>query len=558
MKYVLIGGVAGGATTAARLRRLDEKAEIVLIERGDYISYANCGLPYYIGGVIAQRDQLFVQTPDRLRAFFNIDVRIRTEAIRIDRSCQEVVVRSADGNVESIHYDKLLLSTGARAIKPRLEGIDHERIVTLRNVPDTDTIKRLVTEHPIRKVTIIGAGFIGLEMAENLHRLGIEVSIVEMAPQVMAPLDFPMAALVGHHLVSKGVHLYLGEEVTGFAALSNSEGVAVALKSGMQIESDMVLLSIGVQPESSLAEAAGLDLGARRGIIVNPYLQTSDPLIYAIGDVVEYLHPLLGEPWHNFLAGPANRQGRLAADNMALGNVATYEGSIWTGIAQVFDLTVGATGVASKRLQQLNIPHRTTITHSASHASYYPGAEVVSTELIFSPMDGKLLGAQVVGAGGVDKRIDQLALLIKLGASVADLVRLEHAYAPPFSSAKDPIAIAGYVAQNLLEGRLEIIDWHTLQNEDLQKVQIVDVRSREEYLSGHIPHSISLPLTELREQYSQLDRERPIVLACAIGQRSWYAYRLLKGLGYNHVAVLSGGVKTYLAATTPCGASPKV
>lgn len=451
MKYIIIGGVAGGATAAARIRRNTEKAEIILFEKGEYISYANCGLPYYIGGVIEDRERLFVQTPESFGKRFNIDIRTRSEVTAIDVKKKEVTVRSS-GKTYTESYDKLLLSPGASPVRPPLPGIDTEGIFTLRNVNDTDRIKSYMQQKAVKRAVIVGGGFIGLEMAENLHHSGIEVSVVEMANQVMGPIDYSMAALVHEHLQQKGVRLYLEQAVESFE--KTAEGISVHFKSGIQVNAEMVLLSIGVRAETRLATEAGLKLGEMRGIYVNEYLQTSDESVYAVGDAIEFPHPITHKPWLNFLAGPANRQARIVADNMVFGNKIKYEGSIGTAIAKVFDLTVASTGLPAKRLKQMDIPYLSATIHSNSHAGYYPGASMLDIKITFSPTDGKLYGAQIVGYDGVDKRIDEYALTIKRNGTVYDLTELEHAYAPPFSSAKDPVALSGYVAGNILSGKM--------------------------------------------------------------------------------------------------------
>lgn len=471
MKYVIIGGVAGGATAAARLRRIDEQAEIILLEKGKYISYANCGLPYYIGGVIAEREKLLVQTPASFGKRFRIDVRVENEVIAIDPEKKTLTIRKADGKEYEETYDKLLLSPGANPVKPPLEGIDSEGIFTLRNVEDTDRIKAYIIDKQVKRAVVVGAGFIGLEMAENLHHAGVAVSVVEMGNQVMAPIDFSMAAPIHQHLIEKGVSLYLEEGVTRFRR--TEEGITVFLKSGKTIPADMVLLSIGVRPATALAQQAGLELGETGGIRIDEYLETSVKDIYAVGDAIEYPHPLTGKPWLNYLANPANRQGRIVADNMALGNTTSYEGAIGTSIAKVFDMTVASTGLAAKRLKQWGMEYQSSVTHSASHAGYYPDALPLTLKLTFHPKTGKLYGAQCVGYEGVDKRIDQIAGLIKHGGTVYDLMETEHTYAPPFSSAKDPIAIAGYVASNIISGAMPGISWRELA-EKKDEVMLID------------------------------------------------------------------------------------
>lgn len=548
MKYVIIGGVAGGATAAARLRRIDENAEIIMLEKGKYISYANCGLPYYIGGVIEDRQKLLVQSPEAFSKRFRIDVRVENEVVEIHPKEKMLKIRRGDGIEYTENYDKLLLSPGANPVRPPLGGIDSEGIFVLRNVEDTDRIKKFMETNRVKHAVVVGAGFIGLEMAENLSHAGIHVAVVEMGEQVMAPIDFSMASFIHQELCQKGVDLYLGEGVTHFE--NASSGLTVYLKSGKMIHADMVLLSIGVRPATSLAVQAGLKLGEAGGIWVDEYLQTSAQDIYAVGDAIEYPHPITGKPWLNNLANPANRQGRVVADNMVLGNVIKYEGAIGTSIAKVFDLTVGSTGLPAKRLKLWNMPYKTSVTHSSSHAGYYPNALPLTIKLTFHPTSGKLYGAQCVGYEGVDKRIDQLAVLIKQGGTIFDLMETEHAYAPPFSSAKDPIAIAGYVASNVISGAMPVITWRELLVER-DKVMLIDVRTEEEFSFGTLPGAVNMPLDDLRNRLQDIPRSVPVVLFCAVGLRGYLAQRILLGAGYDNVRNLLGGSKTYYAATTP-------
>ncbi|WP_373732446.1 FAD-dependent oxidoreductase [Bacteroides heparinolyticus] len=548
MKYVIVGGVAGGATAAARLRRVDETADILLLEKGPHISYANCGLPYYIGGVIAERDKLLVQTPEAFGKRFRIDVRVKNEVLAINAKAKTLTIRNADGKEYEEAYDKLLLSPGANPVKPPLEGIDSEGIFTLRNVEDTDRIKAYVTSKQVKRAVVVGAGFIGLEMAENLHHAGIAVSVVEMGNQVMAPIDFSMAAHIHQHLIQKGVSLYLEEGVTHFQR--TEQGIIVYLKSGKTIAADMVLLSIGVRPATALAQQAGLKLGETGGIWVDEHLETSEKDIYAVGDAIEYPHPLTGKPWLNYLANPANRQGRIVADNMALGNTVSYEGAIGTSIAKVFDMTVASTGLAAKRLKQWGMEYQSSVTHSSSHAGYYPNALPITLKLTFHPRTGKLYGAQCVGYEGVDKRIDQIAGLIKRGGTVYDLMETEHAYAPPFSSAKDPVAIAGYVASNIVGGAMPAISWRELL-EKKEQVVLVDTRTAEEFSFGTIPGALNIPLDEMRERLAEIPADKPVVLFCAVGLRGYLAQRILMGRGYRDVRNLMGGYKTFSTAVAP-------
>lgn len=549
MKYVIIGGVAGGATTAARIRRDDENAEIILIEKGKYISYANCGLPYYIGGVIEEREKLFVQTPETFGKRFNTDVRVESEAVKINPETKEIAIRKSDGNEYLESYDKLLLSPGASPVRPPLPGIDTKGIFTLRNVTDTDRIKKYIDQNQVKHAVIIGAGFIGLEMAENLHAAGANISIVEMANQVMTPIDFSMASLVHEHLVQKGVNLYLEQAVASFA--SKDGEIEVTFKSGETIMADLVILSIGVRPETKLAKEAGLVIGEMGGIVVNDYLQTSDKDIYAVGDAIEFRHPLTGKPWLNYLAVPANRQGRIAADNMVFGNKVSYEGAIGTSIAKVFDLTVATTGLPAKRLKQAGIEYISSTTHSGSHAGYYPNALQMAIKITYAPETGKIYGGQIVGYSGVDKRIDQIALFIKQGKTIYDLMKLEHAYAPPYSSAKDPVAIAGYVAGNILSGAMNPLYWRELRDANPNDVTILDVRTADEHSLNFIEGSVNIPLDELREHLDELPKDKPIYTYCAVGLRGYLAARILMQHGFKNVKNLIGGYKTYTAATTP-------
>ncbi len=549
MNYLIIGGVAGGATVAARLRRMDEKANIILFERGKYVSYANCGLPYYIGDTINNREKLFVQTAKGFTDRFRIDIRTEQEVTAIRPDKKEVEIKNlSTGETYTETYDKLVLSPGAEPLRPSIEGIGSKKIFTLRNVPDTDTIKNYVnTENPKRAI-VVGGGFIGLEMAENLHDLGIQVDVVEMANQVMAPLDFSMAAIVHRQLTDKGVGLHLEDGVSRFE--EKDGGVTVHLRSGKQIATDMVLLSIGVRPETKLAKDAGLAIGERGGIAVNDYMQTSDADIYALGDAVEVRHLVTGQPALIPLAGPANKQGRIVADNIVFGNKKKYPGSIGTSIAKVFDLTVAAAGANAKLLQQNNIPYISSYTHGASHAGYYPGAVPLSIKILFAPENGKLLGAQIVGFNGVDKRIEMLAQVIQRGGTVHDLAELEHAYAPPYSSAKDPVNMAGFVAENILNKKSRIIQWRELAELPADTIRI-DVRTHDEYKLGTIPGFINIPVDELREHLDELPKEKPIVVTCAVGLRGYLAYRILVQNGFKHVRNLSGGYKTWSVATAP-------
>lgn len=549
MNYLIIGGVAGGATVAARLRRMDEKANIVLFERGKYVSYANCGLPYYIGDTINNREKLFVQTVKGFTDRFRIDIRTEQEVTAIRPDKKEVEVKNlSTGEIYTETYDKLVLSPGAEPLRPGIEGIGSKKIFTLRNVPDTDTIKNYINIEKPKRAIVVGGGFIGLEMAENLHDLGIQVDVVEMANQVMAPLDFSMAAIVHQQLTDKGVGLHLEDGVSRFE--EKDGGVTVHLRSGKQIATDMVLLSIGVRPETKLAKEAGLAIGERGGIAVNDYMQTSDADIYALGDATEVKNLVTGQPSLIPLAGPANKQGRIVADNIIFGNKKKYAGSIGTSIAKVFDLTVAATGANAKLLQRNNIPYTSSYTHGASNAGYYPRAVPMSIKILFDPENGKLLGAQIVGFNGVDKRIEMLEQVIQRGGTVYDLTELEHAYAPPYSSAKDPVNMAGFVAENILKGKSKIIQWRELAELPADTIRI-DVRTRDEHKLGSIPGFINIPVDELREHLDELPKDKLIVVSCAVGLRGYLAYRILVQNGFKNVRNLSGGYKTWSVATAP-------
>jgi len=538
MKYLIIGAVAGGASTAARLRRLDEQAEIIIFEKGGFISYANCGLPYYIGDVIEDRNKLFVQTAAAFHTRFNIDVRVNTQVTAIDPASKTIrATHLPEGREYAETYDKLVLAPGAEPVRPPLPGIDLPGIYTLRNVADTDTIKAKVSGAGTRKALVIGAGFIGLEMAENFRHLGLVVDLVEMASQVLVPVDFPIAAILQDHIRSKGVNLHLGVSVTAFE--KNGDGLRVILSNGQHLESDIVILSIGVRPDTRLAMAAGLKTGPARAILVNEYLQTSEPDIYAVGDAIEFANPITGNSMVTYLAGPANKQGRIVADNIVLGNKRSYKGAINTAIVKVFDMTVGTTGMASKHLRAADIEHIISTTHNGSHASYYPDAKQMSTQIAFSP-DGRLLGAQVIGFDGVDKRVDVYSSIIRQRGGIEDLVEFEHAYAPPFNSAKDPVNMAGFVAENILKDRLRVFYWDQLDEKRSRGV-LVDVRLPDEFTAGHIDGAINIPVDELRHRLSELSPEAEIYIYCEAGLRGYLAQRILRQNGFDKVWNLSGG-----------------
>lgn len=543
MKYVIVGGVAGGATAATRLRRLDEKAEIVILERGNHVSFANCGLPYYIGGVIPQRTSLLLQSPKSFASRYNIDVRLQQEVTDINCTGKNITILTPDGKTYTEAYDKLLLSPGAAPIRPNIKGIDLEGVFTLRTVEDSDKIKTYCENHSPKHVIIVGAGFIGLEMAENFHALGMEVTIIDKQKQILPYLDYPMVMPLQMEMKKQGVTLKLGRTVDSIE--NNPQGgLQLHCAKGETFDTDLIILSVGVKPETALAKKGNLKIGTKGGIWVNEYLQTSCQDIYAVGDAIEFPHPITGEPWLCNLAGPANRQARLVADNMALGNVQKYEGAIGTAIAKVFGKVAATTGLSEDLLKASGIEYCTSITHSASHAGYYPGGNMLSIKLNFCPQTGKLLGAQCVGGEGTDKRIDELALFIKLGATVEQLTQLEHAYAPPFSSAKDPVAMAGYVALNIVNGFVKHTLWSDLEYE---KPFVLDVRTNDEFEHGAYPGAVNIPLDELRSRISELPNDKPIAIHCAVGMRGYLATRILMGNGFNNVYNVSGGYRTYSA-----------
>jgi NADPH-dependent 2,4-dienoyl-CoA reductase/sulfur reductase-like enzyme/rhodanese-related sulfurtransferase len=545
-KYVIVGGVAGGATAAARLRRLDEKAEIVLLERGEHVSYANCGLPYYAGGAIKERDALFLMTPARFKVTLAIDVRTGHEAKAIHAADKQLTVRElATGRTYTEPYDVLVLAPGAEPIRPPIPGIDDTRIFTLRSVRDIDAIKRQIDEHKVQHAVVVGAGFIGLEMAENLHARGITVAIVEALPQVMNVMDFEMVAPLQQHLRGKGVALHLGDAVSSFAP--EGKRLAVTLASGDRLATDMVLLSIGVRPETALAAAAGLKLDPRGYILTDPRMRTSEPAIYAVGDAVLVTNPLTGQPASVPLAGPANKQARIAADNIA-GSGAEYRGAIGTAIAKVFDMTVACTGLSEKACAKAAIPHHTIIVHPSNHAGYYPGAKQLTLKIVFDPGSGRLLGGQAVGSDGVDKRIDVLAAFLSMGGTLRALTEFEQAYAPPYGSAKDAINHAGFVAENILSGKSAQVGWRDVETLRTRGALILDVRTPREFEAGHIEGALNISSTELRGRLAELPRNRFILVYCRVGIRGYLCERILRQNGFGEVANLAGGWLTYAPA----------
>ena len=545
-RVLIVGGVAGGASCAARLRRLDEDAEIILFERGEYISYANCGLPYHVGDVIKSRSALLLQTPEVMRARFNVDVRIKSEVTSIDRAKKTVTVKKADtGETYEERYDTLVLSTGSSPVRPPIPGIGSDRIMTLWTVPDADRIKNVIRERNAKSAVVVGSGFIGLEMAENLHRAGLSVTLVEMLNQVMPPLDFEMAQLLHENLAQNGVKLNLGDGVSSFS--EGAGGVTVSLTSGRTVTADLIILAIGTRPNGELAKAAGLSVNPRGGVVTDDTLRTSDPDIYAIGDVSETTDFIDGSRAMVPLAGPANRQGRIAANNIA-GASERYAGSQGTAVAQIFDLTAASTGQNEKTLTKRGLirgkDFESVVIVQNSHAGYYPGAAPMTLKLLFS-MDGKkIFGAQIVGREGVDKRIDTIATVIRLNGGIDELKSLELAYAPPYSSAKDPVNMAGFTAENVLTGKIAFAPWDALEHADANTV-ILDVREDAELMAYTLPKAVHIPFGQLRGRLNELDREKTVIPFCAIGVRSYGASRILMQNGFKDVKLYPGGTNFY-------------
>ncbi len=539
MKIVIIGGGAGGATAAARARRLDESAEIVLFEKGEHVSYAHCGLPYYIGGVIQNRDALLASTPERFKNRYQVDVRTRTEVKRILRDEKAVEVEELDtGKVYRERYDKLILSPGASPVIPQIEGVNLDGIFTLRNLSDADKIVRFINERNPQRALVVGAGFIGLELVENLRRRGMEVTLVEMLDQVLPAMDAEMTKVIEVELKRNGVNLALNEQVVKFE--QEGDAIVAEFKSGRKVEVDMVMLSVGVKPNTELASSAGLEIGTKGGIKVNEFLQTSDPDIYAIGDAVEVPHFVTGEPVLVPLAGPANRQARIAVDNI-YGRGVKYKGVLGTAIVKVFNIVAASTGVNEKTLNRLGIRYEKCYLHPFAHATYYPGATQMTIKLLFSPSNGRILGAQIVGGDGVDKRIDIFATAILARMSVEDLTHLELAYAPQFSTAKDAVNITGYVASNILVGDSPTAHWDEIENFQ-DGALILDVRTREEVMLGKYPGAVNIPLEELREHLNELPKDKTILTYCSAGLRGYIATRILVQNGFD-AKNLSGGLQ---------------
>jgi len=539
-KILIVGGVAGGASAAARLRRLDEKAEIVMFERGPFISFANCGLPYYIGQTIKKRENLLLMTPEQFNKRFNVDVRINNEVLKIDRDKKLLEVKDLDsGNNYFENYDKLILSPGAEPARPPIEGIDSDRIFTLRNVPDMDRIDEFIKREKPKRAVVVGAGYIGLEMAENLRNRGLLVAIVEMTDQVMPALDREMANLLNQYLQENSIALWLSDAVSNFRQTDSQ--LFVGLKSGMELPCDFAVLAIGVKPEVKLAEEAGLEIGSHLGIKVNEYLQTSDPDIYAIGDAVEVKDFVLGNSTLIPLAAPANKQGRMAADNIC-GKNRRYNGALSTSILKLFDNTVAMTGAGEKALKKTNIDYEKLYIHPANHVGYYPGAKQMHIKMLFSKPEGKILGAQIIGADGVDRRIDIFAVAIRAGMTVFDLQELDLAYAPPYGSGKDAVNMAGFAASNILDGTVKVVHWNELDNDDF----ILDVRTKKEFDGYNVPRAINIPLDELRNRLNEIPQDTAINVYCGVGIRSYVACRIL--MQNEFVARnISGGYLTYLS-----------
>jgi NADPH-dependent 2,4-dienoyl-CoA reductase/sulfur reductase-like enzyme/rhodanese-related sulfurtransferase len=542
MKIAIVGGVAGGASAAARARRLSEAVEIILFERGPDPSFANCGLPYYIGGEIVERKKLLVAPKEMLIQRHRLDVRTLQSVEAIDRANKRITVRNlADGSTYEESYDKLILSPGAAPLRPPIAGIDQTGIYTLRDLRDADRLHAATRE--AKRAVVVGGGFIGLEMAENLVKRGVHTTVVELADQVLPPWDREMTTPIAEHLRSKGIELILGDSAAEFAGGAADAALTVRLKSGRDVGTDLVVLAVGVRPENTLAVAAGLDVAERGGIRVNRHMQTSDPDIYAVGDAVEVHEFVSGTPVQIPLAGPANRQGRIAADHI-FGRDSSFRGTQGTAIVGVFGMAAGMTGLSEKLLQRMGWRYEKIYLHPMNHAGYYPGATKLSLKLLFDPMGGKILGAQAVGGDGVDKRIDVLAMAIQAGMTVFDLEEAELAYAPQFGSAKDPINMAGFIAAGVVRGDGAVTHVAGLHDAAAHGAIVLDVRTQAEFDRGHIPGATHIPIDELRNRLGELDRNRWIIAYCQVGMRGYLATRVLLQSGYN-VSNLSGGYTSY-------------
>lgn len=538
MKTIIIGGVAGGASAAARLRRLDEQAEIIILERGEFVSFANCGLPYYIGGEITDRENLTLQTPESFKSRFNIDVRVFNEAIKINPDEKTVIVKNiAAGEEYSLKYDNLILSPGAEPIKPNIKGINASNVFTLRNIPDTFKIKNHIENEKPKTAVVVGGGYIGVEMAENLAKTGLDVSIVELADHLIAPLDFDMAADVHRYIKEKGIKLYLNNGVTAI------ESSRVILQKG-EINADMVIMSVGVRPETAIAKNCGIKTNAKGSIIVDNNMRTNIPDIYAVGDAVEAENFISKSPAFIPLAGPANKQGRIAADHIS-GIDSKYTGTQGSAVLKLFDMTVATTGLNEKTAQLNKIDYEKTYIYSSSHASYYPNGNMMSIKALWDKKSLKIIGAQIVGFDGVDKRMDVLAATMRLGGKITDLTELELCYAPPFSSAKDPVNMLGFVAENIVTGKIKQFFWHDVESLPRDNsVTLLDTRTVTEVARGKIDGFTNIPLDSLRERLSEIPKDKPVYIHCHSGLRSYIACRILQGNGYDCYN-LAGGWRLY-------------
>jgi len=548
-KYVIVGGVAGGMSAAARLRRLDETCEIVVFERGEYVSYANCGLPYYVGDAIKEREQLLLQTPASFRARFNVEVKTGHEVTAIFPSEKSLTVKKVESGEElRVSYDRLLLAPGGSPVRPPIPSIDHPAIHTLWTIPDSDRIRALVDDGKVQRALVVGAGFIGLEMVENLHARGVDVTLVEAANQVMGVVDFEMAAIVQRELRLEGVTCHIADGVESFAPAENG-GVSAELISGLKVAADLVILAVGVAPNTGFLAGSGIELGRRGHIVVDGFLKTSVADVFAVGNAIEVVNPLTGARGAVPLAGPANKQGRIAADNMLGVTRRSYRGTLGTSIAKVFDLDVAVTGLTEKACKIAALPYDSVIVHPNDHAGYYPMATMLTLKLLFATDTRRVLGAQAVGYEGVDKRIDVIATAIQAGMTVDELCEIEHAYAPPYSSAKDPVNMAGFAAQNILDGLYGSITWDRLVELKRKPLFMLDVRTADEFALGTIEGAVNVPLDELRGRVEEIPRDRQIVIFCRVGLRGYLAARLLGAYGFAYCVNLSGGLETYQLST---------
>lgn len=538
MKTIIIGGVAGGASAAARLRRLDEHAEITILERGEFVSFANCGLPYYIGGEITDREDLTLQSPESFKSRFNIDVRVFNEAVRINPDEKNVIVKNiATGEKYSLKYDNLILSPGAEPIKPNIKGINANNVFTLRNIPDTFKIKSYIENEKPKTAVVVGGGYIGVEMAENLAKAGLDVSIVELADHLIAPLDFDMASDVHRYIKEKGIKLYLNNGITAI------ESGKILLQEG-EIRTDMVIMSVGVRPETAVAQDCGIKTNTKGSIIVDSSMRTNIPGIYAVGDAIEVENFITKSPAFIPLAGPANKQGRIAADNIS-GIDSKYTGTLGSAVLKLFDMTVATTGLNERTAQLNKIDYDKTYIYSSSHASYYPNGNMMSIKALWDKKSLKIIGAQIVGFDGVDKRMDVLAAAIRLGSKITDLTELELCYAPPFSSAKDPVNMLGFVAENIVTGKIKQFFWNDVENLPRDNsVTLLDTRTVTEAARGKIDGFVNIPLDSLRERINEIPKDKPVYVHCHSGMRSYIACRILQGNGYDCYN-LAGGWRLY-------------